>query len=111
MKFDLQKPCAGCPYTKTASAVRLPKRRTQELIDYVTKEPGATFPCHKTVDHESRDNTSEQFCVGALLFAKKQDRYTRMQRMAIGLGLLDMDKLKGEENVFDSPEEMLEKAR
>ena len=73
MRFDLRKPCAGCPFLRDgAEAVRLRSGRVREVWQ-TTRQDGPTFACHKTVNHDdededgSRDTRREQHCAGAFL--------------------------------------------
>jgi hypothetical protein len=77
----------------------------------MTVEPGATFTCHKTVDYDDQSVTGdEQHCVGALIFAEKQGRFTNIIRIAGRLGLFNPSEFSGHERVFDDADEMLESA-
>lgn len=77
MKFDLRKPCPGCPFRKGNNGpVRLYKVRAAEVWTSSMRD-GAPFMCHKTLDRSSQDEEeysplgSEQHCFGAHLAGVK----------------------------------------
>jgi hypothetical protein len=79
MKYDLTKPCEGCPFKKDATGVRLDKHRIVDIASVTAK--GGSFVCHKTTarcDEDDLDedgnvpfriNHKEQHCAGAFIFA------------------------------------------
>ncbi len=83
MKYDLTKPCSGCPFLKDGTGVRLNKGRIISLAQVTAK--GGAFICHKTASHEDeaeeldedtgdvrkfkRYDPREQHCAGAMIFA------------------------------------------
>lgn len=80
MEYKLKRPCKMCPFRREGGA-RVRPARALSIIEAVTTNPGATFTCHETtasVEHEDgesdrADGPKAQHCVGALIFAKKQD--------------------------------------
>ena len=103
MRFDLKKPCAECPFTRTAGGY-LSKERAKEIARYILYG-NVTFTCHKhltgdyvegeedsykededqnadqdEVCNSYRPDSNDQHCAGALAFydklsAQKQPRH------------------------------------
>lgn len=77
MKFDLKKPCDGCPFTIQPGAVKLREGRVDELASMIRND-NFLFPCHKTVDDDEDDDDfytpgkNDQFCVGALVLFERE---------------------------------------
>jgi len=105
MKYDLKKPCAACPFTRSPGAIRVRLERARQLAKCST-----TFPCHSTVDYETHNRAAEQHCAGALLYAYKADLVPhQLARIAERLGILDMRALvEGNDldGIVAAPEEM-----
>jgi hypothetical protein len=119
MKFDLKKPCANCPFLKTDGAVRLRADRVREIHNTVTGSQGGSFPCHKTVSDEEREEEwlgpqpDWQWCAGALIYALKQESPNQLMRIALRLNIMDAEGLLGSpaaNDVFGSQHEWLETA-
>lgn len=97
--FKLTKPCDNCPF-RIEGGIRLHPERAREIANCFVQEPGATFPCHKTVDYSEADEDGEapmtrdnQMCAGGLILSEHFGRPNNMLRMAMRLGLYDPDKL------------------
>jgi len=115
--FDLFKqksPCNDCPFRREGG-VRHSRDMLSSYIDYFTTYPGATFPCHKSVQSDD-DRTKwspwregQVLCAGGLIFALKQGSINQV--MSTGLLLKEYDPAQhpadAVEAVFDSAEEML----
>lgn len=100
-------PCNNCPFRKVGG-IRLRRARVLELHD-----KGGAFPCHKTVDHDDRDRSTERECAGAIIFAYKEEGpgAGQMLRVSERLGLVDPALAEDEHpEIFDSLDEMLEVA-
>lgn len=114
MKFDLKRPCSGCPFLKLGGVKHLGERRSREIAEMLASHSGGSFPCHKTTvfDEEGGhvlSNPGEQHCAGALLFMEKvNEEATQTIRIAERLGLYDKDSYSGAELVFDTVEDMVE---
>lgn len=104
-RCHVSKPCDNCPFLREGG-IRLRRARIVEIHD-----KGGAFPCHKTVDHDARDRSSERECVGAIIFAYKESGpgVGQLLRVAERLDLVDR-RLADDEHpeVFDSLDEMLE---
>jgi hypothetical protein len=101
----MTRPCAECPFTRGADAVRLRSGRVREIAGNMLRSDGGDFPCHKTLDKPHTEH-----CVGALIFAEKHGACTQMMRVLGRIGLYDPRRLRGHETVFDSLDEMLRTA-
>ena len=112
--FEMKRPCAECPFLKSGG-VRLTAGRVREVAGNFLTEPGAMFPCHKTVDSDDTQwarHAGWQMCAGGLLFAEKvrPTRPVTMIQLAERMGLYDRTQLHGAELVFDSLAEMAKTA-
>jgi hypothetical protein len=107
MKFNLTKPCKDCPFRKDTLKGWL-GRAAERIASDITTE-NKTFPCHKTTGVETgfpgRPEDDSQ-CAGALLMLQQASQLNDNWRfrLAQGLELLDMSKLKTNIPVFDSPQ-------
>lgn len=112
--FEMKRPCSACPFLKVGG-VRLTAGRVREVAANFITEPGAMFPCHKTVESDDRQwarHAGWQMCAGGLLFAEKvrPTRPVTMIQLAERMGLYDRTRLDGAELVFDSLAEMTKMA-
>jgi hypothetical protein len=111
VKYDLHKPCNGCPFLKVGGAKHLGKKRAREIAMAMASSQGATFSCHKTVDYsddEPLDTEGTQHCAGALLFMEKVNPAgTQIVRIMERLGAYDRRQYSGADPVFDSVKEMV----
>lgn len=117
--YGMTVPCAGCPFSKGAEAVRLTAHRAAGLANNMLRSDGKEFYCHKTVDYETIEEADEYtsgtdnsiHCAGALIFAEKQGRAHQMMRIAERLGMYDAQALMADQDacdiVFDSKAEMV----
>jgi len=121
VKFDLKKPCPGCPFLRTGpDVVRLLPDRIPEV--WATSQfDGPNLPCHKTVDYDAIDDgegedaqitKDTQHCVGAILSGLASETGpNQLSRIMGRLGALDIDALESQiDLVFASEEEMMESA-
>jgi hypothetical protein len=106
MHFKLKRPCEDCPFLKEGG-IRLRKARAEEIGGMMLSSDGGTFACHKTTDSGGSEGP-EQHCAGALIFAEKHHTATQSMRVAERLRMYDFTKLQGEDDVFDTIEEMLD---
>lgn len=89
MRFDLKKPCKDCPFIVGSSTNRtLAEGRITEIVKDITEE-NATFSCHKTINYDERDMSTEQHCAGALIYAKKSGKPNTMLQIAERFGIYD----------------------
>lgn len=112
--FDLKKPCDNCPFRKEGG-IRLEPRRAREIAQGQIDNPGFTFPCHKTVNYDDRDEDDDthyvwqkqnQYCAGALNFALNVGRSNQMIRIAAITGW-KWKEMKEQELCFDSVASMV----
>jgi len=121
MKFDMKRPCNGCPFLKgEGGPVRLTSGRVREVMHYAIDNPGASFPCHKSVNYEDEgygddedmggrpENPQERQCAGATIFSLRVGKPNQLTRVMGRLGTLKQLDLSS--NVFDSEKEMLASA-
>lgn len=110
MNFTLTVACSDCPFRRTGFIPLLPGR-VREIAGSALKSDGATFACHKTVEHDDDDEhvptDDEQHCAGFLIFAEKHDTATQMMRIAERIRSYDRAKLQDRDGIFDSLKEML----
>lgn len=111
MRYDMKKPCSGCPFLKRGGIV-LTKPRIREIGGMMTNSSGGTFPCHKTVDYSAGDGEGRGggvHCAGALIYAEKQGNVTQMMRIAERLQLYDQTVFTDEvkDSVWDSQAQWL----
>lgn len=114
MHFEMRKPCGDCPFRRKGG-IRLRSERVDEVGGNMLSFAGVKFPCHKHVHGKARRReVDREHCVGALIFAEKNDTATQAMRIAERLGLYDARKLMAPENkdvhdfVFDTLDEMRE---
>ena len=95
-------PCSSCPFLKDKpTAVRfLTKARTDEISEALLSGDG--FTCHKDNDIDVGRRAQ---CAGAMLILHKLRKPNLAMRLLRFFGLLDFDKLKGAESVFDNFED------
>lgn len=113
--FRLRRPCDNCPFLKVGG-IRLTQPRVREIANAFTDQGGGSFfPCHKTVNHDYEGEEAERptlregqnLCIGGTLFALKLKRENQTMQIASRLRLIDYDKLRGSDLVFDSLRQML----
>ncbi len=110
--FDLKEPCADCPFRKEGG-VRHSLAMMTSYISYFLGWPGATFPCHRSVPKsDTRTQWSvwqpgQVMCAGGLIFAGKHGVENAVMIAGRRCGAYDKSKLKCEESVFDTADEML----
>lgn len=113
--FKQTVPCSDCPFRRVGG-VRHGAAQMLAYAHYFVGQPGATFPCHKSVPQDDpRDRWSEWsdgqvLCSGGLLFAAKQGIQNGIVRVGVANGWYDPGKHRPEELalVFDTIIEMLE---
>lgn len=111
MRFDQKRPCAECPFLRTAGGYLHPVR-AREIAENMLDWNGQTFQCHKTLHiAEKRFGKADaQHCAGALIFAEKNDVMTQAMRMAGRLGIYEpglADNGRQSARVYDSAAEMI----
>ncbi len=117
MNFDRRAPCKDCPFLKEGG-IRLDRRRVEEIAGMMLSSSGGTFACHETTgvkEGKRRPEREQAHCAGALIFAEKANPGgTQMMRIAERLGMYDRTLLMANQavvdRVFDSEDEMLQKA-
>lgn len=97
MRFELKRPCKGCPF-RTDCGGYLTKARAREIAKAIECE-GRTFACHKTtvacaVDDGFEDmeaTKDSQHCAGALIMLEASGKAigNQMLRIAERLGIYD----------------------
>lgn len=103
------KPCNNCPFRRKGG-IRLRRGRIIEIVDAVAPEDGqgGRMPCHKTVDHDAREASTELDCTGGLIFGYKLGLSSQMTRISERLGLIDRGLADDPHpEVFDDLAEML----
>lgn len=117
MRFDLHRPCSGCPFLKEGGVKFLGSDRAAEIASlFTTTGEGGTFPCHKTIDYDKPSGDEDeswgahvegtQHCAGALLFMEKVNpRGNNIIRIAERLGLYQRTSFVGADLVYDTVEE------
>lgn len=120
MYFNKTTPCKGCPFRRRGKrAVRLTRSRVLEVAGNMLNVDGGTFTCHE--NSHGRDDKRGEYrpaikdvhCAGALIFALRNDNWTRLMQIAHRIGLFDPDQFCSEKQrrmVFSTIDEMLEKA-
>lgn len=116
MQFTMRTPCDGCPFLRTAGAVRIDKARAKDIAEMMCDPSGGTFPCHKTTcfgdNGEHVPHSAEMHCAGALIFSEKNGNATQMMRIAERIGSYDAKSLMTDNaavaDVFDTVDEMVE---
>lgn len=106
--FQLKRPCKDCPFVKGSSTnMTLAEGRIEEIIDSLHADH--IFSCHKTIDYNQVNPTDtfyqlqeqNQFCAGAMNYLVKEGRPNTQMQIATRLGWLNIDTLKGQENLID----------
>jgi len=85
-------PCANCPFRKDTLDGWLGKERMEEITS------SDSFTCHKTSKPRLQ-------CAGHMLLLKEQNQFYRLGKMFYR----DRFELQGEELIFNSVEECIEK--
>lgn len=114
MKYDLRKPCLGCPF-RTDVEPYLAAERAEEIIEAITRRQ-QTFACHKHTrfdeDEEGESvnvpHSDDQHCAGALILLERMEMPNQMMRISERLGLYDRTKLHMDAPVYEDADEMLE---
>jgi len=112
--FAQKVPCDDCPFRKKGGVRHTPEMLAS-YISYFINAPGATFPCHKSVNKtDDREGWSEWkdgqvLCAGGLIFAAKLQRENGVTRLGKAKGWYDPAQHTAEEKalVFDSVRDML----
>lgn len=108
MKFNLKKPCKGCPFRRDCLPGWLGEERAEEIATSILAD-NKTFPCHETTDATLgkfvplRDTSH---CAGALALVELTGEPNAMIQIAERLGLWDgkVDTA----GVFESAAEFIE---
>lgn len=108
-KYDRVTPCAECPFRKGDRAVRLSADRAKEICEF-----HGQFPCHKTVEYNDdgsgRASNESSACAGAVLFHLNSGNPPLSLRLAVAMGMIDLDKYRDpklRECVVEGVEEMI----
>lgn len=114
MKFNLKKPCSGCPFLRDGhKAVRLRNAHRVSEVWAAATSTGPTFACHKTVDYDeedlSRPQSAQEHCLGAILAGiVSGEGPNQLSRIMLRLRVIPPEAISDEKLklVFDSEEEM-----
>lgn len=110
MKYTMTKPCQKCPFRTDVKPYLRPERAL-EILDSLIRQQ-QSFPCHKTVDYEGRNEgrvtQDSQHCAGAMILLEKMECPNQMMRISERLGFYDRTKLDMDSPVYGSDEEMIE---
>lgn len=98
MNFNLRRPCPRCPFRKDCIEGWLGRARAEEIAEaLVGEQPGTTFACHETTQHNDEGeyvlDAEEQHCVGAIVLVENEDAANQMLQVAERLELLDLSKI------------------
>lgn len=108
MKFDLETPCANCPFRSDVKPFIRPERAV-ELVGV------PSFPCHKTVDYRNSSSgevtEQSQMCAGYMILHENENSPTQMMRIAERLGVYDPENLDPDAQVYASFEDFIEAHR
>ena len=115
MRFNLKKPCDYCPFRIDRPGY-LTAARAREIIEALLADDWAWFGCHKTTEEiEGEDGWSDRQCVdstqqcaGSLILLLKLGQPNVATRMAVAMGLLDLDTLDMTAPVAGSTEAFIE---
>lgn len=103
--FDLKRPCANCPFTRTnADLFQLPPSRLDEIVS------ATAFQCHKTVDYsggDGRPGSKPQQCAGLMAVLHAVGRPNQIMQVAERLADFDPSSIKSDD-CFSSLEELYE---
>ncbi|WP_336769766.1 hypothetical protein [Bacillus bombysepticus] len=111
--YELKKPCPSCPFRKN-TIMKLSENRLPTIVRSI--ESNSIFPCHNTIDYEKQtDENSDNFivdheknkmCAGAMIFMKKDNRYSRRLELAEEAGYIKHeDLMEHADCVIDSLDE------
>lgn len=103
MSYELTSPCDNCPFRRDVK----PYIRPSRVVEIARGLERAEFPCHKTVNHEHRDESTEIHCAGALILLEKIQQPSQMMRICERIGMYDASKLDMDAPVYDDFDEML----
>lgn len=112
--FKQRVPCADCPFRREGG-VRHGREMMASYASYFLTDPGATFPCHKSVPKDDTRETwsawrdGQVVCAGGLLLAAKYQFRNALVRFAVAKGMYDPSQHTADELalVFDTFEEMV----
>ncbi|MGH2941089.1 MAG: DUF6283 family protein [Solirubrobacterales bacterium] len=98
MRFDLRRPCPNCPFRKDCQPGWLGEARAEEIAGALLDgNPGATFACHRTVEHDDEGehvrHEDEQMCAGAMILVDSVGAPNQMLQVAERWGLRDPAQL------------------
>lgn len=109
MKFDLKRPCKGCPFRADIEPY-LTKSRAEEIATVLLQD--GTFSCHEHNGFDDDGDTFEgeraQHCAGAMIFLEHQDAPNQMMRIAERIGMYDRTQLDMDAPVFEDEESFIE---
>jgi len=93
-RFNLLRPCPGCPFSRGPDAVRgLHAERLEQIV-----ESDGGFACHRTTDYGEDEDGEElisggQECAGYLIYHLVNESAPQMMRIAGRIGLIDTEAL------------------
>lgn len=101
-KTYIKKPCKHCPYRNDVTPFLI-NSRAEELA-YLAKVKFASFPCHKTTEHEDLDNG-----YGDMVITSKTKECAGYLTLRAQVGNFIPEDFKPSlDIVYTSPEEMVE---
>lgn len=115
MKFDLLRPCRDCPFRVDRPGY-LHAARAQQIIDGLLADDMEWFGCHKTTEHRDDDEgygericvEATQQCAGSLILLWRLRQLNVVTRIAVALGMIDLDAIPLDAPVAHSREEFIE---
>lgn len=92
MKFDLRKPCDGCPFRTDCPKGWLGEERAAEIAHSIIDDE-TTFPCHKTTEPNDEGKLAgairSQSCAGSMILSHNTKKAHRLFQIAERLGLFN----------------------
>ena len=94
-----------CPFSINCPKGWLGEDRAQNIIAGIVDNDG-TFYCHKTLAHDEdgepvMSTDKKQHCAGAMSLLVKIDRPNQRMRIALRLGMLDIDAIDNIKSTFN----------
>lgn len=116
LNLNLTSPCKSCPFRKTAAGF-FTRERAKEIIEAIAGSSHASFSCHQTNEFgedENGDSTvteteKSEHCAGALILLHKTKQPNLAMRFGYLLGIFDGEKLRNQDQVFDSAEQFIKR--
>jgi hypothetical protein len=113
---QLTAPCATCPFTSSASALRLQTAQIDMILNLLFSPAGGTFLCHSTADRDADGNlTADRVapCAGAVMFREKCAEGNPLLHLlgSHARGAVDLPKLRGWDRIKSTITELFASAR